>query len=295
MGAVDFERFAIKMCQDEYKSYWVYRYLAEMVNDEKLKKTLLSIAECEKKHYEFWRRFTKECKGSKPSKLKLKILFKIFGPQFILKLFERDELSSISMYKYILKEVKDEELRKELERIIKEEEEHELEFSKKIDDIRVKYMGYIALGLADAIVEVTGVHAGFLGATSNTVLAGLAGLVVGFSASLSMAGAAYIQAKHDPSVSPPVSASVTGLSYIFSVVALALPYFLIHNVLTAFLTSFLIAIIIMGVFIYYSSVIQMKNFVMEYLETLGLLTLTSLGSYVFGYVVEKVLGIRLGV
>ncbi len=291
---MNFERFAEEMCKEEYSSYWAYKYLAEMTSDEKLKKTLLRIAECEKRHYEFWKKFAKECKVSKPSRLKLKVLYKLFGPQFILKLFERDELSSIAMYKYILKEIKDEKIKKELEKIIKEEEKHELEFSKEVDDIRVKYMGYVALGLADAIVEVTGVHAGFLGATSNTVLAGLAGLVVGFSASLSMAGAAYIQAKHDPSVSPPVSAGVTGLSYLFSVVMLALPYFLIHDVLSAFLASFFIASLIMGIFIYYSSVIQMKNFIREYSETLGLLTLTSLGSYAFGYVVEKLLGIRLG-
>lgn len=291
---MDLERFATKMCEDEYQSYWAYRYLAELLDNEKLKKILLHIAECERRHYEFWKRFAKSCKLKKPSKLKLKLLLKVFGPQFVLKLFERDELSSITIYKRILKEIKDEKLKAELEKILKEEEEHELEFSKEVDDVRVKYMGYVALGLADAIVEVTGVHAGFLGATSNTVLAGLAGLVVGFSASLSMAGAAYIQAKHDPSVSPPVSAGVTGLSYIFSVVMLALPYFLIHDVLSAFLTSFLIATIIMGIFIYYSSVIQVKNFIREYVETLGLLTLTSLGSYAFGYVVEKLLGIRLG-
>ncbi|MET1101208.1 MAG: hypothetical protein ABWW69_01830 [Pyrodictiaceae archaeon] len=32
-----------------------------------------------------------------------------------------------------------------------------------MEDVRVKHVGFIALGLADAIVEITGVHAGFLG------------------------------------------------------------------------------------------------------------------------------------
>ena len=33
----------------------------------------------------------------------------------------------------------------------------------KIEDIRQRYLGYIALGLADALVEITGVHVGLLG------------------------------------------------------------------------------------------------------------------------------------
>jgi VIT1/CCC1 family predicted Fe2+/Mn2+ transporter len=56
-------------------------------------------------------------------------------------------------------------------------------------------MSFIVLGLADAIIEITCVHVGFLGVTSSTLIAGVAGLVVGFAASISMASAAYLQAK----------------------------------------------------------------------------------------------------
>ncbi|WP_236943422.1 VIT1/CCC1 transporter family protein [Ignicoccus islandicus] len=105
-----------------------------------------------------------------------------------------------------------------------------------------------------------------------------------------MTGAAYVQAKHDPEVKAPLSAGVTGLSYLLSVILLALPYFLIHNIWAAFAASLLIALIILGGFIYYSSVINEKDFKREYLETVTLLMITAFGSYVFGTVMEGLLG-----
>jgi VIT1/CCC1 family predicted Fe2+/Mn2+ transporter len=218
---------------------------------------------------------------------------KLFGTHFLLKLMERSEKGAIECYRRLIESVKENEIKKELEEILKDEIYHENELIKDVEDIRVKYLGYIALGLADAVVEITGVHTGFLGATANTILAGLAGIIVGFSASLSMSGAAYLQAKHDPSVSPPVSAGVTGLAYLISVVLLALPYFIIHNIWGAFVTSLIVAMIILGTFIYYSSVIQDKDFWREYVETVTLLMLTAFGSFAFGKIMEIIIGANL--
>ena len=62
--------------------------------------------------------------------------------------------------------------------------------------------------------------------TSRTIVAGVAGLIVGVSAAVSMASAAYIQAKHEMGKSPKFSALITGLAYITAVVALSTPYLL---------------------------------------------------------------------
>ena len=283
------EEIGREMCKEEWESFVIYSYLAATEKDPKKAEQLKRIADQERRHFEFWKRFV-ECQPPKVNLRKVKILRKIFGTHFLLKLMEKNEEKAIFCYKRLLNEVKDEELKKEIEEILKDELEHEKELIEGVEDIRVKYLGYVALGLADAVVEITGVHTGFLGATANTVLAGLAGIIVGFSASLSMSGAAYLQAKHDPSVSPPVSAGITGLTYLFSVVLLALPYFIIHNIWGAFIASLIVAFIILGAFIYYSSVIQDKDFKREYLESLTLLMLTTFGSYAFGEVMKVLVG-----
>ena len=290
---MDMKEVAKRMCEEELKASIAYSTIADMEKDTKLKEMLKKISEDEKRHYEFWKKvYGSDCKV-KTNRTLIKLLRKIFGIYFTIKLLERGEEDAIFAYTKMMEVIEDPELKKELGKIIDDERRHEKFLSEKLKDMKAKYVGYIALGLADAVVEITGVHAGFLGATDNPIMAGLAGIIVGFSASLSMGGAAYVQAKHDPDVRPPVSAAVTLISYLFSVIMLALPYFLLKSVILAFASSLIIAMIIMGIFIFYSSVIQDKDFWREYLETLALLFLTALGSYAFGYALESILRIKV--
>ena len=291
----ELQRLAKEFCRDELMDSMIYRALAEREPDPARRSLLLRLAEQEHSHYLFWRSIAGGDCGEppRPRISLLAISYRLLGPVFTLRLLERGEESTIEKYKRVLPLLSGEE-RRRLEEIIREEEEHEKRLLEEIQDARVKYLGYVALGLADAIVEVTGVHAGFLGATSNTIVAGVAGLIVGFSAALSMAGAAYLQAKHGKEESPLVSALVTGLSYIFSVVALALPYFLTHNMAYAFTASTLAGLLLTGGFTYYSSVVQGKGFLREYMESAGLLLATAFGSYLFGEALGGLTGIRIG-
>ncbi len=292
---MDVKEIAKRMCEEELKASVAYSLIADMEKDPIFKETLKKISEDEKRHYEFWKKiYGSECKV-RISKILIKITKMLFGTYFTIKLLEKGENDAILIYSKILEEINDPEMKKELEKIIEDEKRHERSLSEKLKDMKAKYVGYIALGLADAVVEITGVHAGFLGATDNPIMAGLAGIIVGFSASLSMGGAAYVQAKHDPDVRPPVSAAITLISYLFSVIMLALPYFLLRSVVLAFTTSLAVATIIMGTFIFYSSVIQDKSFLREYLETLLLLFMTAFGSYAFGYILETILHIKVPV
>src|SRR2546426_11034188 len=99
----------------------------------------------------------------------------------------------------------------------------------EIKENRVKYMSFIVLGLADAVVEISGIHAGSLGIYGRTELAGLAGIIAGLAASIAMASAAYAQAKQGFEGSAKWSAIYTGVSYMITAVLLALPYFLTRN------------------------------------------------------------------
>ena len=287
------EEVAEAGCKAEKAAWMVYKELAKTEKNAKVKKILEEIAEEEKKHYEFWKKVLgRDCEVKVPIFL-IKLLRKLFGLHFILKKFESGEGLAIEFYEKVL-EMSDEEMKKEIKEILEEEKHHEEKLIEMVEDVRAKYVGYIALGLADSVVEITGVHAGFLGATNNPLMAGLAGIIVGFSASLSMGSAAYVQAKHDPAVRPPVSAAVTTTSYLISVILLALPYFILKSVWEAFAASLAVAMIIMAIFMYYSTTIQGKDFKREYFETLVLLFATAFGSYAFGIAVEGLLHIRVG-
>src|SRR5205814_4300548 len=87
-------------------------------------------------------------------------------------------------------------------------------------------MSFIVLGLADAVVEISGIHAGSLGIYGKTELAGLAGIIAGLAASIAMASAAYAQAKQGFEGSAKWSAIYTGVSYMITPSLSPLPYFL---------------------------------------------------------------------
>ena len=290
----ELERLAREFCRDELMDHMVYRALAEREPEPRRRRLLERLAEQEHRHYQFWRRLAGGDCGE-PPRPRVSLIaasYRLLGPVFTLRFLERGEESTIERYRRVLPLLEGRD-REELERIIEEEVEHEEALLKELEDARVKYLGYAALGLADAVVEVTGVHAGMLGATANTIYAGVTGLILGFAAALSMAGAAYLQAKHGGEESPLTSALVTGISYIFSVVVLAIPYFVTHSMLVAFTASVLAAMALSGGFTYYSSVIQGKEFGREFMESTGLLLGTAFGSYLFGEFLGNLTGIRL--
>ena len=63
--------------------------------------------------------------------------------------------------------------------MVSDEVEHEETFLNQTEGKYIKYISFVVLGLADAIVEISGIHAGSLGIYNRTELAGLAGIVAG--------------------------------------------------------------------------------------------------------------------
>jgi len=177
--------------------------------------------------------------------------------------------------------------------IQKNEEEHEQQLIKSIDEKLVSYLGFIALGLSDAIVELMGVYTGFLGATSRAIVAGVAGLIVGISAAVSMASAAYVQAKHEMGKSPKFSALTTGLAYIVAVIALSTPYLLQLPIIVAFASSLLLATLLVATLTFYMSVVRETSFRREFVETLAVVYLTIAIAFVIGKLLGEMFGITL--
>lgn len=137
-------------------------------------------------------------------------------------------------------------------------------------------------------------HAGFLGVTSSTLFAGISGFIVGFSAAIAMGSAAYLQAKQDPHRSAWMSAIITGISYILSVVALAIPYFLTQNMSHAFTYSILVGMMLIALLTFYSAVVFDRRFLREFTETVLLMLVTAAATFLLGKFLGRVFGIHLG-
>ncbi|MFP3230883.1 MAG: VIT1/CCC1 family protein [Caldisphaera sp.] len=284
---------AEKYCKDEINTFLLYKTLSNYSKDNKIKEDLNKLSEQELEHYNFWKSLTgHECKADIKPGLLFRILYRLFGPVFTLQVLENNESATIDEYRQFLDKLEDDRQKSTLKKIIQDEEAHERQIIGDMKDIRVKYLSYVALGLADAIVEVSGVHAGFLGATDKTIIAGIAGLVVGFSAALSMAGAAYLQAKQEKSIRASAGATVTGISYLLTVVILALPYLLLRNILEAFVISLFFATSMISGFTYYTSIIHTQRFSREIIESLLMLFLTAIAGFFFGDLIGKIFGIK---
>jgi len=261
-----------------------YTWLAQKVKVPALQEILRNFAVEERRHYDFWKEYLGKEAGY--SGLRLwwyKILVWLLGPTFVIKLLERSEHKTIAEYRRIAEKLPSSQ-REALLSLIEDEERHEEAFMAAMGEAepRVRYVGFIVLGLSDAIIEVTGVHAGFLGVSHRPLVAGIAGLIVGFAASISMASAAYLQAKQNQAVSALRSALYTGVSYLLAVVMLALPYFFTPQMAWAFWLSVGVAMLLILAFVYYSCVLFERDFRSEAIESIVVLSGTTILSYGFG-------------
>jgi VIT1/CCC1 family predicted Fe2+/Mn2+ transporter len=286
-------RDQIGYCQDEYTDHQVYRELAARETHAGRKEILNQLSRQEEEHYVFWKEFVEDYAPRPRSTFIgfVLLLRYLFGLTFAVKFLERHERRVIDEYRRIRPHMEG-EAGVRLERIIADEEKHEEFFIGQINEGVVKYLGFIVLGLADAIIEITGVHAGFLGVSNSTLLAGVAGLIVGFAAAISMATAAYLQAKQGSGMNPLKSALITGFSYILAVVFLALPYFLTASMPLAFTVSLVMAVLLTAYFTFYSSVLFERRFGREFLESTLLTLGTALATYLFGDFLGRIFGIQ---
>ncbi|MBE7029466.1 MAG: rubrerythrin family protein [Ruminococcaceae bacterium] len=279
-----------KMQQNELDESIIYREIAKFAKGEENKKTLLRLSEEERNHYEIWKKYTKE--ELKPNKLKIfkfKFLARVLGFTFAVKLMENGEELAQKEYDIILREVE------ESAKIKKQEEEHETALLNMLDEESLQYVGSMVLGMNDALVELTGSLAGFTFAMQKTRLIALSGLIMGISATFSMASSEFLAAKSEGRGDALKSCTYTGVAYLVTVALLILPYLLLNNnaYLTALFVMLGIVILIIAGFTYYISIAKGEKFKPRFLE----MTLISVGvaviSFVVGILAKKFLGVDL--
>lgn len=273
------------MCQSEYVANRVYLYVSRHLVGGALREALLKASTDELKHYNFWKKLGGECRNiSTLLKIFSLTLFSVlFGVTALVKLLERVEGDTSRIYEELARSSP--ELSEELLAMSRDESEHELKFADSIDETRVKYLSSITLGVADAIIELTGIYAGAIGILESARTVGVVGLIAGISASVSMAVASYAQAKHELRKKPYLAAAYTGISYLLVVSVLAAPYFIVEAVLSAFIFMVFNAVLVIAYISVYGWVILGRSYLREFLSNVALLLGVSATLYTIGRVV----------
>ena len=279
-----------KMQQSELTESVIYAEIAKFAKGEENKKTLLRLAAEEKAHYEIWKKYTGlKMKPQKRKIFKYKLLARILGFTFAVKLMENGEENAQKEYEVLFAEVE------ESIHIKQQEEEHEKALLEMLDEERLQYVGSMVLGMNDALVELTGSLAGFTFAMQNTRLIALSGLIMGISATFSMASSEFLAAKSEGRNDALKSCSYTGIAYLITVALLILPYLILGNsqYMTALFAMLIVVVLIIAGFTYYISVAKGEKFRPKFLE----MTFISIGvaviSFFVGILAKHFLGVDL--
>lgn len=279
-----------KMQQSELTESVIYEEIAKFAKGDENKETLKRLAKEERAHYEIWKKYTGvEMKPEKGKIFKYKMIAKILGFTFAVKLMERGEENAQEEYDQLASEVEESILIKQ------QEEEHEKALLGMLDEERLQYVGSMVLGLNDALVELTGSLAGFTFAMQNTRLIALSGLILGISATFSMASSEFLAARSEGRDDAIKSCTYTGAAYLVTVVLLIAPYLIFGNAqyLLALISMLVIVILIIAGFTYYTSVAQDQPFKSRFLEMACISIGVAVISFVVGLLAKKFLGVDL--
>ena len=278
----------LKFQQDEINGSLLYERIAKRQKDEKNKAALTEISKEERGHYEIWKKYTG--RDVRPNRFKISFfsfLSLVLGFTFTIKYFEKGENVGIEELRHFEKEIP------EIRHILKEEEGHEDRLMKMMDEERLHYVGSMVLGLNDALVELTGAVAGLTFALANTRLVALSAIIMGVSATLSMAASNYLAQRADGNDKALKSSAYTGIAYLVTVALMVTPYLLLPNdfYVTAFAVMIAVVILIIFVFNYYISVAQSLPFWRRFAEMTAISLGVAVISFIIGLAAKALLGI----
>jgi len=261
----------------EITEHHVYRRLARRIKGEQNRKTLERISGEELGHYQFFKRFSK--RDAQPSRLKILFFYlvsRFLGLNFGVRLMEKGEKFAQANVARLRR------LDPEVDRVVREEEEHERELLALIDQAELRYIGSIVLGLSDALVELTGVLAGLTFALGNVRTVAVAATITGVSAALSMAGSEYLSTKEEGGRSPWRAAVATGIAYFGVVFLLILPYLIFAQGMLCLMVALALALLVILLFTFYISVAKDLPFGHRFREMAAILAGVTVVTYLIG-------------
>ena len=279
-----------KMQQGEMTESVIYEKIARFAKGEENRQTLLRLAREERAHHDIWKKYTGEAMKPETWKVfKYTFLARFFGFTFAVKLMEKGEENAQAEYELLAKEVE------ESIHIHQQEEEHEAALLEMLDEESLQYVGSMVLGLNDALVELTGSLAGFTFAMQNTRLIALSGLIIGISATFSMASSEFLAARSEGRSDALKSCTYTGVAYLITVILLVLPYLLLGNAqyILALIAMLVIVVLIIAGFTYYTSVAMDQPFRSRFVEMAAISIGVAVVSFFVGILAKQILGVDI--
>ena len=259
----------------EITEHHIYARLAKAVKSPENRQVLARIAQEELDHYTFWRELTGQ--EVRPNRLRVwafYLISRLLGLTFGAKLMERGEVEVQDQYEELKEAVP------RIDELIQAENQHEESLIAMLDEIGLRYIGSIVLGLNDALVELTGALAGLTLALQNSRQIALIGLIIGTAAALSMAASEYLSTKSEGEQKNPVRAAVyTGVAYILTVMVLITPFLLVQQLYLSLGLTLTASVLIIAAFNYYIAVARDLPFRRRFGEMAGL----SLGVAAFSF------------
>ena len=123
----------------------------------------------------------------------------------------------------------------------------------------------------------------------------LSGLIIGISATLSMASSEFLAARSEGRTDALKSCSYTGIAYLLTVVFLILPYLLLGNsqFMLALFVMIGIVLAIIAAFSYYISVAKDEPFKSRFVEMAVISVGVAVISFVVGILAKQLLGVDI--
>lgn len=272
--------------RNEITEHHIYRGLAQ-VADRKNAGTLRELSDDELKHYGEWKEHTG--RDVRPDRLRVwwySLLARVLGLTFAVKLMESGEEGAQEAYSEVA------ETLPEAREIVEDELRHEELLVEMIDEERVRHVGSMVLGINDALVEITGTLAGLTLALGSSQLVGLAGLITGISATLSMGASEYLSQRSEGTGHPLRAAGYTASAYLLAVTMLVTPYFLLAEPLAALGLALFNALLLIVAFTYFTSVVRDQPFRRGFMEMAGISFGVAGFSFLVGLAARRFLGVE---
>ncbi len=280
----------IKAKKNKITESIIYDKLSKIIKTENEKQIFKDLSLSELWHYNLWKSYTQT--DVEPNNLK--VWYFVFITRFLwlsfgIKLMENWEWTSQVNYKELINEIP------EISDVIKAEEEHEAKLIWLINDNKLKYLSSIVLWLNDALVEITWALAWLSMTLQNPKIVWISGLIIGISAAISMASSEYLSSKSEDNdeISPKKAAVYTWIAYIFTVIALVLPFLFNLGIYLALALSLGTAILIIALFNYYISVAKNESFKARFLEMAWISIWVAIFSFLLWLVVNNVFWISI--
>jgi len=274
--------------RSEITEHEIYKRLAQKTKG-KNREVLEHIANDELGHYRVWKRHT----GVEVPPNRFKVWFyllvaKIFGLTFAIKMMEAAEKEAEEVYEKVREVIPN------TDEILKDELRHENELIQMIDEEKIGYIGSMVLGLNDALVELTGTLAGLTFALRNTRIVGIAGVITGIAASLSMAASEYLSRKSEAEEKSPAKAAFyTGVAYVITVMFLVMPYFIFTHYMAALGLTIFNVILIILLFTFFVSVVKSLSFRKLFIEMVTISLGVAIISFLIGWGARIMLGVEI--